>query len=252
MFKEPYHQCIFTIRKADDLDECFESGGEGSFSEGRRWVEGQRLKAQADREGRPLLVLFADSVFVDRVLYHAILKNIEVPLQGIKTTYAFTDLLPVGWPLLHKTALEMTDGKKVSAMHIRPYIICRTPPSLLLSEEELFALTSSPKIDDIQETNSIEFEAQDELETRILHRNNTRNECYELLQDLALALPRKDNQKLSNLRSMQTGEPAWDDMTIMMFQAALEGQYGLNVTESEIASCVTIGDLSALMKSKIV
>lgn len=252
MFKEPYSQCVFTIKNVNDLNQRFEDGGDGTFEEGRRWIEGQQLKVKADREGRPLLVLFADAGAVGRVLYYAVLEKIEVPLQGNRTTYTFTNLLPVAWPFLHKTDLVMTDGRNVSAGQIKPYTICRTPPPLLMSEEELFASMSTTEENDSEEIEEADgSEETESLDPRVLHSGNTRFECYELLQDLASAIPKRDDQKLANLRNIQTGEPAWDDVALMLFQVALEEQYNLKIKESEIAGCVTVGELAALMKSKI-
>ena len=166
----------------------------------------------------------------------------------------------------------MLDGKAVSEGHIRPYTLCSTPDILLPNEDELFAALLAANSGGNEDENDGELEksaegteaedfddeeqgtedAEDDvMESRVMHRGNTRVECYELLQDLAFALPRRDEQKLAELRSTETGEPAWDETSIILVHAALEGQYDLKISEPEVARCETIGDLVALVRSKV-
>ncbi len=259
MFKKPYEQCIFTIRNITDLYQCFEDGGNGKFEEGRRWIEGQRLKADADSKGQPLLVLLADAGSVGNILFYGVLQKIEVPLEGHETIFTFTDLLPMPLPGLHKSELVMLDGRNVSKKHIRPYTLCHTPEFLMMSEEEIFdsipLAETDEEVDAVEELEVVmEDDVVDEddalLETSTLYSSNARLATYSLLQDVAYALPKRDDQKLAELRSTQTGKSAWDDETQIMLSIMMEAEFGLNISEAELAKCVTVGDFVGLVRSK--
>lgn len=153
----------------------------------------------------------------------------------------------------------MLDGRPVSDKHIRPYVLCRTPEILLMSEEEIFALIppveEAEEMDDAaldmdEELNEEENEHEEGSDEILMLPGTARITCYSLLQDTACALPKSDDQKLAELRSTQTGQQAWDETTILLMHLTLQNDFGVNASEAELAQCVTIGDLVGLIKSK--
>ena len=51
--------CVYTMRHASDLEACLAEGGNGEWTENKRWVSGLENFEQAEREGLPVPIVFS-------------------------------------------------------------------------------------------------------------------------------------------------------------------------------------------------
>lgn len=123
--------CVYTIRHKQSLDETYRRGGTGRYEESRVWKTGLRLFLEAKRSGMQMPVVFASAEVTDKLLYHAMLSDIQINEAQGTTTYEFTDLQPIDsyYPLSSLT-LRSTN-QPLSDNHIRPYAICLTPSFII-------------------------------------------------------------------------------------------------------------------------
>ncbi len=119
--------CVYTLRDTVKLDEAYDKGGSGSFKENRKWVEGERLFIESQRNKEQMPVLFAAAEKEGGLLYYAMLEAIEVDSDASKTEYDFTGLTPFREELPKSSLIKKSDNKPLSDNDIRPYRICLTP-----------------------------------------------------------------------------------------------------------------------------
>lgn len=119
--------CIYTIRHQKDLDEAFRSGGNGQFTENTTWNTGYRLFLEARKNGQRMPVIFASADITDRLIYYAMLKDVDVNEADSTTTYEFTGLHQITSHRQLSSLRLRSTGRSLSDNYIRPYAICHTP-----------------------------------------------------------------------------------------------------------------------------
>ena len=123
--------CVYTIRHTADLDNVYENeGGSGEFAENRKWVQGEELFREAERNGEKMPILFAPAEKDGGLVYRAILTSVEVagsdPEKGM-TRYVFTDLAKLKQEPPKSSLVKKSNNKPLSDDYIRPYVVCHTP-----------------------------------------------------------------------------------------------------------------------------
>src|SRR5215204_4642315 len=89
----PYY--VYTIRQRQRLDDVYRGGGDDTFDEKKSWKTGRQLFLAAQKNGMRMPVIFASADVGDKLLYHAILSEVEVDEDNYTTEYSFTDLIPI-------------------------------------------------------------------------------------------------------------------------------------------------------------
>ncbi len=118
---------IYTIRHQRDLDEIYGGSGDGGFTTNRTWRTGQKLFQEAKRSGQRMAVIFASADTTDKLIYHAMLSNIEIDETNSTTKYEFTGLEKVKGDLPLSTLRLKSTNQPLSDNYIRPYALCLTP-----------------------------------------------------------------------------------------------------------------------------
>ncbi len=130
--------CVYTITHGDRLRYFYNLGGLGELSEGKRWVRAEALLAAAREFGMRFLVLFAAAEDPRQIIYFARLDSIrlhEISGRAIGTDYTFSELTSLRKAQLFKTSLiNEATRRPIPPGYMRPYLICRTPDSLLKSK----------------------------------------------------------------------------------------------------------------------
>jgi hypothetical protein len=120
--------CIYTIRHHRDLDEAYRSGGNGQFTENTMWSTGQRLFLEAKKNGQRMPVIFASAdIGTDRLIYYAMLRDVEINESGSTTTYEFASLQQIASHHPLSSLTLRSTNRPLSDNFIRPYAICLTP-----------------------------------------------------------------------------------------------------------------------------
>jgi hypothetical protein len=118
---------IYTIRHQRDLDETHRGSGKGGFTTNRIWRTGQKLFQEAERNGQRMPVIFASADITDKLLYYAMLNEIEIAETNVTTRYEFTELDEVKGDLPLSTLKLRSTNRPLSENYIRPYAVCHTP-----------------------------------------------------------------------------------------------------------------------------
>jgi hypothetical protein len=84
--------CIYTIRHHQDLDEAYRSDGNGRFTENTTWNTGNRLLLEAKKDAQRMPVILASADITDKLIYYAMLKDIEINEANSTTVYEFIGL----------------------------------------------------------------------------------------------------------------------------------------------------------------
>lgn len=119
--------CIYTIRSRRDLDETYLRNGKGEFTENKTWKTGWKLFQEAKRSGQRMPVIFASAEVTDKLIYYALLNDIEIDETNYTTRYEFTQLEKVKGDLPLSTLRLRSTNQPLSENYIRPYAICLTP-----------------------------------------------------------------------------------------------------------------------------
>lgn len=122
---------IYTIRDSDFLATAHKRGGEGEFTETRRWTSARELFHTAQKTGQILPVLIASANTITGVIYTACIDDLRVSPRdknGNGTTIIrFSELQPLR-PKRPLSALVLkSSGQPLSDNFIKPYAICHTP-----------------------------------------------------------------------------------------------------------------------------
>jgi GTP pyrophosphokinase len=123
--------CIYTILHTHKLSEALENDGVGEGVEHSVWRTGETLFKQAQQDGLQMPVIFAAAdPGAPGLLYHGILKSVNIDDEGQRTKYEFGRLtaIPERPPL--STLIKQSDNEPLSDTFIRPYCICFTPAFL--------------------------------------------------------------------------------------------------------------------------
>jgi hypothetical protein len=118
---------IYTIRHRRDLDETYRGSGDGGFTENTTWKTGQKLFQEAKSAGQRMPVIFAAADVTDKLLYYAMLSDIEIYETNSTTWYEFTQLEEIKGDLPLSTLRLKSTNRPLSDNYIRPYAICHTP-----------------------------------------------------------------------------------------------------------------------------
>ena len=118
---------IYTIRHQRDLDQKYHGSGEGGFTTNRIWRTGQKLFQDAKRSGQRMPVIFASADVTDKLIYYAMLSDIEIDETNSTTRYEFTQLEKIKDDLPLSTLRLRSTNRPLSDNYIRPYAICLTP-----------------------------------------------------------------------------------------------------------------------------
>jgi len=122
--------CIHTFRHSGKLAAEAAAGGTGELDEGKRWVTGFQLWADAGSAGEHMPILFsgADRDMGTGILYWAIIDNIK--LTGSRTTCRYFEVREIK-PARKRSEIRLRNGnRQMSDDLIRPYAICMTPSFL--------------------------------------------------------------------------------------------------------------------------
>lgn len=102
------------------------------LSQKTRWVSGRRHLQQARAEERVLPVIFADaSKNVRKLIAWSTLDDLnDLVVKESSTVFRITKLYDVG-STTRKSLIVLSTGAPIPVGHIRPYVICKTPKSLI-------------------------------------------------------------------------------------------------------------------------
>lgn len=123
--KSHSRSCAYTIRKREDLDADFASGGSGEFLERTSWRAAAELLQQAKDGGRVLPIIFADASAGGGIIYWAKIEDILV--KDGSTTVRFSQLRRFNRPQAKQKVVVLSTQEPLLDTDIRPYRICRTP-----------------------------------------------------------------------------------------------------------------------------
>jgi hypothetical protein len=122
--------CIYTILHSDTLRRQAADGGRGELTEHKAWKMGSQLRAEAERSGEQMPIVFADADGYIGLCYWATIDNIEVDYERRQTTCRYSNLREIT-PPKQLSALRLKNGnRRLSDDFIRPYAICHTPSFL--------------------------------------------------------------------------------------------------------------------------
>jgi hypothetical protein len=131
--------CVYTMKRRAFLDRIAHAGGgAGTIKERKKWASGERLFAEAKRDGERLPVVFSAADVDSGVIYWAILTDVTAedgqPEFNIKpsTTFSFSDLTSISPPRRLEELTLWNEGKSrpMSPRFQRNYAICLTPSFL--------------------------------------------------------------------------------------------------------------------------
>ena len=136
MNKKPVAQfCVYTIVHTDTLNDLHRNGGKGKITQNRNWAAANNLLLEAQHNNMRMLIVFAAAEGTRDLIYTANLEDIKINKKdsfNAVTTFHFSELTPFQDPKPKKTSLIMKNtGKAIPVGHIRPYVICKTPKSLM-------------------------------------------------------------------------------------------------------------------------
>ena len=121
--------CIYTIVSAEKLEKAVREGTE--LSQKKRWVSGRRHLQQARAEERVLPVIFADAKNIRKLIAWSTLDDLnDLVVKESSTEFRITKLYDVG-STTRKSLIVLSTGAPIPVGHIRPYVICKTPKSLI-------------------------------------------------------------------------------------------------------------------------
>ncbi|KAF5432109.1 hypothetical protein C5S39_04360 [Candidatus Methanophagaceae archaeon] len=122
-------QCVYTLRKRDNLEFIYRSSGTGTFRENKNWKIGYSLFMDAKERQEKMPILFSAAEESSGLIYYALLESITINKEhGIyRTTYSFSHLTPLSDTKPRSSLVLLSTGKPLSNNYIRPYAVCRTP-----------------------------------------------------------------------------------------------------------------------------
>lgn len=119
--------CVYTIRHEQRLDEVHRQGGDGGFEENTSWVTARRLLLEAKDNGMRMPVIFASANVTDKLIYYAMLSDVELDDTNYTTMYRFTGLTPIEGDYPLSSLRLRSTNRLLSENFIKPYAICHTP-----------------------------------------------------------------------------------------------------------------------------
>ncbi len=129
--KELSDHCIYTIVSGRALAKAFARRGPATFTEKKPWVTGYDLWQKARADGQQFSILFGDAADCSRLLYWAVLTNMQ--FDESSTVYTIDRLRKLKGERVPQDLVLRSSRKNIAPGFIRPYAICLTPPFLGLS-----------------------------------------------------------------------------------------------------------------------
>jgi hypothetical protein len=127
--------CIYTIVHTNKLERFFRQERRGEIAENKKWATANRLLQEARHNKMRMLVIFAAAERTRDLIYYATLEAIRIRNKDsgrAVTTFRFSNLTAFEDPKPKKTSLIVkSTGRAIPDGHIRPYVICKTPKSLV-------------------------------------------------------------------------------------------------------------------------
>ena len=122
----PY--AVYTIIPQQDVSDAYVNNGTSTLVEGKLW---KTAKDDFDNlEGKQMILLLADASSIKGVEWIAIIKDIKVDKANNKTIVSFTKLTKLE-KIFPTSRITLRNGNKLSPFHIRPYVLCKLPTTLL-------------------------------------------------------------------------------------------------------------------------
>ena len=118
--------CVYTIATPERILEASQS--ETPLHESKRWVRAATLLHDARGIGRELPIVFADARDCSTLIGWSVIRSINVTARG--THYAIGPLWRVP-PSIPQDLQRLSSEDYIAEGHIRPYVLCKTPPFLL-------------------------------------------------------------------------------------------------------------------------
>jgi hypothetical protein len=123
--------CIYTIRHSNLIRRFFESAGPFSIDTKKKsWTSGKELIADARRQGKVPILLFAPAEDTTDVVAYGELVSIKIGRRNL-CTFKNVRYLPKAFK---KSQLRKRNGEMIPRDFIRDYAICRTPPLSLTTK----------------------------------------------------------------------------------------------------------------------
>lgn len=123
--RELLEYCIYTIAHTDKLSETL---GPVTLTEAKRWVSGEELWQQAQKQNNDLIVLFGDATDCSKLVAWGILTGIR--LRAKSTQYRVDRIRKLKGPHSPQQLVLRRTGEPIAPHFIRPYAICKTPAFL--------------------------------------------------------------------------------------------------------------------------
>ena len=114
-------EAIYTIIAPESLDGHERTGVR--FEEGRPWVAGARFFEEAQREGRRLVVVFADAKSTGRLVGWTFVRSLTVTSSTVCETGPIVRLRRARTDSIRK----LSDSQPLADEYIRPYVPCQCP-----------------------------------------------------------------------------------------------------------------------------
>ena len=119
---------VYTIIPQQDVSDAYVNNGTGTLTEGKLW---KTAKNDFDNlDGKQMVLLLADASSIKGVEWIAIIKDIKIDKANNKTIVSFTKLTKLE-KIFTTSRITLRNGNKLSPFHIRPYVLCKPPTSLL-------------------------------------------------------------------------------------------------------------------------
>ena len=119
---------VYTIIPQQDVRSAYESNGSGTISEGKLW---QTAKKDFDSLGnQKMLLLLADASNIKGAEWIAIIDDIQIEAKTSKTIVTFSNLTKLR-KIFPPNRIALRNGNRLSANHIRTYVLCKLPISLV-------------------------------------------------------------------------------------------------------------------------
>ena len=121
--------CVYTIVRTQKLDDVYNRGGSGGFTENKVWAFGSKLVIDAKKKGMRVPIIFgaAEDDSPKGLIYHAVLESVETDSSASTTEYKFSGLKPIDGIVPLSSLKLKSKNQPLSNDYIRPYAICYTP-----------------------------------------------------------------------------------------------------------------------------
>lgn len=186
-----YEYCVYTIRDSSVLEKSLLTTKNGTLLENSKWIEAAKMLEKANTNDQEFIIIFAPAEATGYLHSWAILTDIKIDADNLKTQYTFKNLTKIIDYSVEKRELILKNtGKNIHENYIRPYALCKTPYDIIdyysldengleeyykeiLGEEEIKSNVLKELLDEINnEMKNISTERK-EIEVNKIFRNDT-------------------------------------------------------------------------------